>query len=107
VVFPLIFASLITGIAGHGDLKSLGKLALKSFIYFEIATTIALALGLLCVNLVKPGGSHVGEHTSYNSSSGSHSVFTYEVWINHLTPKTWAEMLSGELLQVPLSFLVI
>ncbi|CAK4508773.1 unnamed protein product, partial [Aphanomyces euteiches] len=57
IVFPLVFSTLIVGIAGNNDLKSLGRVVLKSFIYFEIVTTIALILGLLSVNWVKPGGS--------------------------------------------------
>ena len=56
LVAPLLFGTLVVGIAGHGDdLKRVGKLALRSIIYFEIVTTIALGVGLLAVNLVKPG----------------------------------------------------
>ena len=56
IVVPLIFGSLVVGIAGHGDdLKRVGRLALRSIIYFEIVTTIALFIGLGAVNLVKPG----------------------------------------------------
>ena len=56
LVAPLLFSTLVVGIAGHGqDMKRVGTLALRSIIYFEIATTLALALGLLAVNLVKPG----------------------------------------------------
>ena len=56
LVAPLLFGTLVVGIAGHGDdLKRVGKLALRSIIYFEIVTTVALGVGLLAVNLVKPG----------------------------------------------------
>ncbi|MFN8653168.1 MAG: dicarboxylate/amino acid:cation symporter [Gemmatimonadales bacterium] len=56
IVAPLVFASLVVGIAGHGDdLKRVGRLAFRSIIYFEIVTTIALAVGLLAVNLTRPG----------------------------------------------------
>ena len=56
LVAPLLFGTLVVGIAGHGDdLKRVGKLALRSIVYFEIVTTIALGVGLLAVNLVKPG----------------------------------------------------
>ena len=56
IVVPLIFGSLVVGIAGHGDdLKRVGRLALRSIIYFEIVTTIALFIGLGAVNLMKPG----------------------------------------------------
>jgi proton glutamate symport protein len=56
VVVPLIFSMLVVGIAGHADdMKSVGRLALRSFIYFEIVTTLALVIGLAAVNLVQPG----------------------------------------------------
>src|SRR6516165_235285 len=56
IIVPLLFATLVVGIAGHtDDLKAVGRLALKSFIYFEVVTTVALAIGLLAVNIVKPG----------------------------------------------------
>lgn len=56
IVAPLVFASLVVGIAGHGDdLKRVGKLAFRSIVYFEIVTTVALAIGLIAVNLTRPG----------------------------------------------------
>ncbi len=56
IVVPLVFSTLVVGIAGHGDdLKRLGRLALKSLIYFELMTTLALLVGLAAGHLVKPG----------------------------------------------------
>lgn len=55
IIAPLIFATLVIGIAGHGDVKNLGKIGLKAIIYFEIATTLALAIGLIMANILKPG----------------------------------------------------
>jgi Na+/H+-dicarboxylate symporter len=56
IVVPLLFGSLVVGIAGHGDdLKKVGRLALRSLIYFEIMTTVALFIGLGAVNLIRPG----------------------------------------------------
>lgn len=56
LIVPLIFSSLVVGIAAHGeDLASVGKLALKCLVYFEIVSTLALALGLVMVNITKPG----------------------------------------------------
>lgn len=56
IVAPLIFASLVIGIAGHGDdISKVGRLAWKSLLYFEVVTTIALFVGLGAVHLVKPG----------------------------------------------------
>ncbi|HEX2719075.1 MAG TPA: cation:dicarboxylase symporter family transporter [Gemmatimonadaceae bacterium] len=56
IIAPIIFSTLVIGIAGHGDdLKRVGRLALKSIVYFEIVTTLALFIGLAAVNIVKPG----------------------------------------------------
>lgn len=56
LIAPLIFSTLVIGIAGHGDdMRKVGRLAFKSIIYFEIVTTLALFIGLGAVNLVRPG----------------------------------------------------
>ena len=56
LIAPLLFATLVVGISGHGDdIKRVGKLALRSLIYFEIVTTLALVVGLIAVNVVRPG----------------------------------------------------
>jgi proton glutamate symport protein len=55
IVAPLLFGTLVAGIAGGGDLKHMGRIGAKAILYFEIVTTFALFLGLGVVNLVKPG----------------------------------------------------
>lgn len=56
IIVPLVFSVLVIGIAGHGDdIGKVGKLAIKTLIYFEVVTTLALAIGLIMANLVKPG----------------------------------------------------
>jgi proton glutamate symport protein len=55
IIAPLLFSTLVVGIAGTGDLKSMGRIGLKAIVYFEVATTIALLIGLLLVNIFKPG----------------------------------------------------
>ncbi|MBQ8475918.1 cation:dicarboxylase symporter family transporter [bacterium] len=55
IIAPLIFATLTVGIAGHGDVKNLGKIGLKTIIYFEIATTLALIIGIIMANILQPG----------------------------------------------------
>ncbi|OWZ13138.1 Dicarboxylate/amino acid:cation (Na or H) symporter protein, partial [Phytophthora megakarya] len=101
IVFPLVFSSLIVGIASQNDMKQLGRLAIKSIIYFEIVTTIAMIIGLLAANIIKPGSVGLVEGEAYTSST---STLTFETFIGHLTPKTWGEMMGGsgssELLQV-------
>ncbi|HEV2198439.1 MAG TPA: cation:dicarboxylase symporter family transporter [Bryobacteraceae bacterium] len=55
IIAPLIFATLVTGIASAGSLKIMGRIGLKAIVYFEIVTTLALAVGLGAANLVRPG----------------------------------------------------
>src|SRR3954468_19636356 len=55
IIGPLVFSTLVVGIAGGGDLKKVGRMGMKALIYFEIVTTAALAIGLIVVNITKPG----------------------------------------------------
>jgi len=55
LVAPLIFATLVVGIAGHSNLKQVGRMGLKSIIYFELVTTVALFIGLAAINISKAG----------------------------------------------------
>src|SRR4029078_6090921 len=55
IIAPLIFATLVAGIAGAGHFKFVGRMGLRAIIYFEVVTTIALLIGLLAVNIIKPG----------------------------------------------------
>ena len=65
LVAPLVFATLVVGIAGHSDIKQVGRMGLKSILYFEIVTTIALFVGLVTINLTQAGvGIEVEASTS-------------------------------------------
>jgi proton glutamate symport protein len=55
IIGPLIFSTLVVGIAGAGSLKEVGRIGLKAIIYFEVVTTMALVIGLAAVNLTRPG----------------------------------------------------
>ena len=55
IVAPLLFSTLVIGIAGHADMKQVGRMGWKSLLYFELVTTMALAFGLIAANLVRPG----------------------------------------------------
>src|SRR6476469_1528966 len=55
IIAPLIFATLVVGIAGTGDIKQVGRIGAKSLLYFEIVTTLALVVGLAAVNITRPG----------------------------------------------------
>lgn len=65
VVGPIIFLTIVVGIASMGDLKKVGRVGLKAILYFEIVTTLALAIGLLVANVAKPGASfRENQHTA-------------------------------------------
>lgn len=55
IIAPLIFATLVVGIAGTGDIKQVGRIGIKALIYFEVVTTLALFIGLAAVNITRPG----------------------------------------------------
>jgi proton glutamate symport protein len=55
IIAPLIFATLVVGISGTGDIKQVGRMGAKAFLYFEVLTTLALIIGLIAVNIAQPG----------------------------------------------------
>jgi proton glutamate symport protein len=55
IVAPLLFSTLVIGIAGHTDMKQVGRMGWKSLLYFELVTTLALAFGLIAANIIRPG----------------------------------------------------
>src|SRR5262250_2054970 len=60
IIAPLLFGTLVVGIAGHADLKKVGRLGIKSLVYFEIVSTIALLIGFAAINLSRAGeGVHL------------------------------------------------
>ena len=102
IVVPLIFGTLVVGIAGHGDdLARVGRLALKSIIYFEVVTTLALLIGLTAVNLFKPG---VGVTLPASSEEAAHfadTPVTLSGVLEHTVPQSFFEAAArNEVLQV-------
>src|SRR5215470_10421820 len=55
IIAPLLFATLVVGIAGHSNLKQVGRMGIKALVYFELITTLALFIGLAAINLTKAG----------------------------------------------------
>ena len=103
IVAPLIFSTLVVGIAGGGDLRALGRIGLKAIIYFEVATTVALALGLLLVNLLHPGvglTTPLGADTSVVSTMTQAQQSPWDMLL-HLFPTSVIDaMARGDILQV-------
>src|SRR4029450_8646761 len=65
MIAPIIFGTVVVGIAKMGDMKEVGRIGLRAIIYFEVVSTLALIIGLVFVNVMKPGaGMHAhGAHT--------------------------------------------
>jgi proton glutamate symport protein len=102
VVVPIIFGSLVIGIAGHGDdMKRVGRLALKSIIYFEVITTIALIVGLAAVNLTRPGvGVALGGSTT-EARQLARSSTSFGSFLEHIVPQSFFEAAANnEVLQI-------
>jgi proton glutamate symport protein len=100
IIVPILFSTLVVGIAGHtDDLKKVGRLALKSILYFEAITTLALIIGLTAVNLVQPG---VGVTLPKNTAPALQTTkLTVQEMIEHIVPKSFIEAAANnDVLQV-------
>jgi proton glutamate symport protein len=104
IIVPILIGTLVVGIAGHSDdLKAVGRLAFRSFIYFEVVTTLALAIGLAAVNIAKPGvgiklpGAAAAEKGKEYAAKGQ----TLSEMIEHTAPKSFFDSASrNDVLQV-------
>jgi proton glutamate symport protein len=103
IIAPLLFATLVTGIAGTGDLKSMGRIGLKAIIYFEVATTIALFLGLGLVNVFEPGAGlamPIGADTTAAAAMAENQQGAWDIFL-HLFPTSVIDaMARGDILQL-------
>ncbi len=103
IVAPLIFATLVVGIAGHGDLKGVGRMGVKALVYFEVVTTLALGLGLLVINVTKAG---VGLKLPAAAAAASAGVTApppthWDDFLLHMFPENIAKSVSdAQILQV-------
>jgi proton glutamate symport protein len=102
IVVPLVFGALVIGIAGHGDdLKRVGRLALKSLVYFEIVTSIALFIGLAAVNLFKPGVGVTLSGSAADAEKLASTPTTLAGVLEHTVPQSFFEAASrNEVLQI-------
>lgn len=101
IVAPLILTTLISGIAGHGDLKGVGRLAWRSILYFEIITTFALVIGLVAIDISKAGvGVRLPPATSA-SVTGIAAPVHFQDFVTHIFPENIAKSIAeGQVLQV-------
>jgi proton glutamate symport protein len=102
IVAPLILATLVTGIAGHGDLKSVGRMGIKSLVYFEVLTTLALAIGLIAINLSKAGvGLAIPVASRATETLAKVAPTHWDDFLLHVFPENIAKSIAeGQILQV-------
>lgn len=102
MIGPLVFASVVQGIAGTGDMKKVGRIGVKTLLYFEVVTTAALAVGLLVVNLVGPGvGVRLPEAASGLGAAAAAHPLTLAETIRHVFPSSFTDALArNDVLQV-------
>ncbi len=101
IVAPLLFSTLVIGIAGHADIKQVGRMGWKSILYFEIATTLALLFGLIAANFIRPGD---GVDLSSIDKTQKLAVAASQNWkdiVLHSFPENIAKSIAeGQVLQV-------
>lgn len=107
LIAPIIFCTVVLGIANGSDMKQVGRVGVKAFTYFEVVSTLALGIGLLVANVLKPGaGFNADPHTldgkavaAFAKKAGEQSTVDF---ILHIIPKTFTDAFtgSGDLLQV-------
>ena len=107
VVGPIIFCSVVSGIAKAGDMKKVGRVAIKALIYFEVLTSIALVIGLVTTNLLQPGaGMNIDVKTLDTGAADSYVTQakhfeSTSVFLLNLIPKTMVSgFASGDILQI-------
>ena len=93
LIAPLLFGTLVVGVAGHGeDMRSVGRLAVRSLIYFEIVTTLALVVGLVMVNLVRPGvGVSLASSAATAGAELSAAKPTVAGLLEHVVPSSFID----------------
>jgi len=106
MIAPIIFCTVVHGIASMGDLKRLGRTGFKALVYFEVVSTLALVIGLVVVNLLRPGeGFNLDVHTldakvSQSYLTKAHSTDKVDFLLNIIPSSFLGAFTSGDLLQV-------
>ncbi|MFP3421672.1 C4-dicarboxylate transporter DctP [Bacillus sp. A015] len=105
VIAPIIFLTIVLGIAKMGDMKKVGKVGGKAFIYFEVVTTLALVIGLFVVNFMKPGAGldysklEKGDVSQYTQNGGQ--GIDWMEFVTHIVPSNMVDAFAkGDILQV-------
>ncbi len=102
IIAPLIFSTLVVGIAGTGDLRAVGRIGVKAIVWFELATTVALVIGLVLVNILQPGAgvAVAGADTSSVAAMAGQRQTGWDILL-HMVPTSVVDaMAKGDILQV-------
>jgi proton glutamate symport protein len=101
IVAPLIFGTLVTGISGHGNLRSVGRIGLKSLIYFEVVTTLALVLGIAAINISRAGEGLAMSQAAAATSAPNAAPLRWDDFLLHIFPENIAKSVAeNQILQV-------
>jgi proton glutamate symport protein len=103
IIAPLVFSTIVVGIAGAGALKKVGRIGIKALIFFEVVTTAALFIGLAVVNLTKPGAgvTLASSNTDIVNKIGQAHAQSFVETIVHVFPSSIIDaMVRGDVLQI-------
>ena len=104
IIAPVIFCSIVTGIAGAGSMKKVGRVGIKALIYFEVVSSLALVIGLIVANLIKPGAgvSHDSHQTNQVAEIAKQAEsFSWGDFISHIVPSNIVDSFAkGDILQI-------
>jgi aerobic C4-dicarboxylate transport protein len=106
IIAPIIFCTVVTGIAGMDDMKKVGRVGAKSLLYFEVVSSIALVIGLAVVTLIQPGAGFNADLSSLDTkalasyTSGAKSLSTTDFFMNIIPTSVVDAFAKGDILQV-------
>ncbi len=100
IVAPLIFGGIVTGIAGHGELKGVGRVALKAIIFFEVVTTLGLILGAVAINITQAGVGVVLPVAAQTAGPIAHEAGWQQVLLNIFPENIALAVAQNQILQV-------
>lgn len=106
MIAPIIFTTVVVGIAKIGDMKEVGRVGLKALIYFEVVSTVALVIGLIVVNVVQPGAGVNADVTTLDTkavetyANSAKSFSAVELLLHMIPDSVVGAFASGEILQV-------
>jgi aerobic C4-dicarboxylate transport protein len=106
IIAPIIFCTVVTGIAGMEDMKKVGRVGAKSLLYFEVVSSIALAIGLAVVTIIQPGAGFNADLTTLDTkalasyATGAKSLSTTDFFMNVIPSSVVDAFAKGDILQV-------